>query len=476
MSSLKDTLYESLPYYLQSIVLSVYGKKLKEERFCDRYFKYQEFLNKSQCYSIGELEEYQNEKLKELIDHVYEFVPYYRRIFTDGKFTPGDIKKKEDLQIIPVLTKDDIRNNYNNLISKNHQRNHLKKGHSSGTTGSPLEILWDRNVNVAHNVFIWRHRKWAGFEFGERYATLLGRVVVPLKQKCPPFHRINKPWNQYFFSSFHLKDENLKYYFDEFERSKIQFMEAYPSTVFVLAKYLEQHNLYYELKAIVTTSETLLPFQREIIEERFKCKIFDYYGMAERVMFSGECEDHKGHHLHMEYGVTEILDTNNEAVPGGCHGKLVLTGLHNYGMPLIRYEIGDVSMFKSEKCSCGRNLPLLGDVTTKAEDIIVTKDGRLISPSILTHPFKPMHNIEKSQIIQEDYDRLLIKIVKRTNYSDSDTKKLLDAIQLRVGAEMNTSIEFVSDIPRSANGKYRWVISKVQIKFANNRIDNIYKE
>jgi phenylacetate-CoA ligase len=476
MSSLQDKIYEYLPYYLQNLAISSYGWKIKKERFCDRYFQWQRFLEESQYYSTNELEEYQNEQLRKLIAHVYEYVPYYRRIFEEKKLIPSDIKKKEDLQKLPILTKDDVRINFNGLISTRHKRNQLKEAHSSGTTGSPIEILWDQNVDILHNTSIWRHRKWAGFEFGEKYATLLGRVIVPLKQNYPPFHRINKAWNQYLFSSFHLIDENLQYYFDEFERNTIRYMEAYPSTAFVLAKYLEQHNLYYEMKTIVTSSETLLPIQREVIEERFKCKIFDYYGLAERAMFSGECEVHNGHHLYMEYGITEILDESYNVVPNGKHGKLILTGLHNYGMPLIRYEIGDVSAFKNVNCSCNRKLPLLESVTTKAEDIVVSTDGRLISSSVLTHPFKPMNNIIKSQIIQEDYDRLLIKIVRRPGYSDRDTERLLYAIQQRVGPEMNISVKFVSDIPRNANGKYRWVISKIPLRFDNKEIHNLYAD
>lgn len=475
MKNLKSRMYEFLPIGLQNVVISTYGRRIKKERFCKEYFQWRDFLDKSQYFSADELKEYQNEKLRQLIAHAYEYVPYYRRILRDKNLTPEDIKGQEDLQKLPILTKDVIRKEFQKLISTKHPKKTLKLGHTSGTTGSPLEVLWDKNVDILHNVAIWRHRNWAGFQFGDRYATLLGRVIVPIKQQQPPFYRINKPWNQYLFSSFHLSDENLQYYFDEFERNDIRFMEAYPSTAYILARYLQQHNLHYDMKTIVTSSETLLPIQREVIEERFRCKVFDYYGMAERAMFSGECERHNGHHLHMEYGITEIVDNKGNEAPAGTLGRLVLTGLHNYGMPLIRYENGDVSGFKEERCSCGRTLQLLESVTTKAEDIVVTAEGRLISSSVLTHPFKPMHNILKSQIIQEDYDRLVIKIVRREDYSDSDTVSLLKAMQQRVGEKMDISVEFVTDIPLGANGKYRWVISRVPLKFGTKDIGNLFE-
>lgn len=474
LNILIDKIYNILPPLIQNITISAYGYKLKKERFCDQYVQLFNLLEKSQYYSLDQLNEYQNEKLRDIIAHAYESVPYYNKLFKNMNLVPEDIKTKKDLYKLPIMTKKDITSNFNDLISNKHRRQELKVGHTSGTTGSPLGILWDRNVEIAANAILWRHRRWAGFEFGDRYATLLGRVIVPLHKNKYPFHRKNLPWNQYLFSSFHLNEDNIKYYFDTFDKHNIRFLEAYPSTAFILAEYLKKHDLFYNMKAIVTSSETLLPLQREVIEERFKCKVFDYYGMAERVMFSGECEAHSGHHIDMEFGITEILDDHNNGIPDGNSGRLVLTGLHNYGMPLIRYDIGDVSAFKIGKCSCGRKLVLLENIATKAEDIVVTKEGRLISSSILTHPFKPLHNIEKSQILQEDYEHLVIKIVKKPGYTDDDTKQLCEGIQKRIGQQINISVEFVSDIPRGANGKYRWVISKVPINFGDSKIANLY--
>lgn len=474
MKSISSVVYDYLPVSLQNYVISMYGKKIKKERFVEEYNEWCKFLEKSQYFTINELEEYQNERLKIIIAYAFNYVPYYTAIFNKLRLTPKDIKTKEDLQKLPVLEKDDIRKNFKDLISAESKDKRLKAGHTSGTTGSPLEILWDRNIDILHNVAIWRHRNWAGFKFGERYASLLGRVVVPIKQNKPPFFRINKHWNQYLFSSFHLKSQNLSHYIEMFEKNNIRYMEAYPSTAYILAKYLEQIDSYYNMKSIVTSSETLLPIQREVIEKRFKCKVYDYYGMAERVMFSGECEKQNGHHMHMEYGLTEIVDNENMQVPNGNYGNLVLTGLHNFAMPLIRYKIGDVTAIKKSKCKCGRTLPLLESVTTKAEDIVVTKDGRLISSSVLTHPFKPMHNILKSQIIQDDYNQLVIKIVKRPGYTDSDTDLLIKSMKERTGDEMNIHVEFVDDIPRNNRGKYRWVVSKLPLTFGSDQANNLF--
>lgn len=474
MNKAFEKIYSNSPIFIQNYLLQFYGNKIKNERFCPEYHRWIEFLDKSERFSSCELIEYQNDRLRILIKYCYDNVPYYRNLMDSQKLKPDDIQKIEDLPKLPILTPELIKRNFPTLIARNYKIKQLREGHTSGTTGTPRKFLWDTNIEVATNAFLWRARKWARFEFGEPYATLLGRTIVPLKQKAPPFWRYNKPWNQYLFSSFHLEAKNLPYYFEAFERFKIKHIEAYPSTIYILAKYLESIGNYYPVESIVTSSETLLDIQREVIEERFQCKLFDYYCQAERVAFSSECECHNGHHLHTEYGIVEILDENDNVLPYGSYGKIIATGLHNFGMPLIRYEIGDNSAYKLEKCSCGRNFPLLQNVTTKAEDIVVTSDGRLISSSILTHPFKPLDNIHKSQIIQENNNKIIIKIVKKEGYSENDTLALLAAIKERIGNEMRITVKFVDDIPRDKSGKYRWVISKVPIKYGNKTFNNLF--
>ena len=474
--SIIDAVYKVLPSFIQNVAISYYGYKIKKERFDSFFYDKYVLFNKSQYYSRIDLVHYQDEALCRLIKYAYENVPYYNRMFKKRKLKPSDIKNQMDLYKLPVITKKDIRENFDDFLSTKKRKKKLKVGHTSGTTGTPFEILWDSNIEGVNNAILWRHRSWGGFNFGHKYATLLGRTIIPSNRQRPPFHRINFPWNQYLFSSFHLADNNIGYYLEEFDKQEIRFLEAYPSTAYILAQYLEQHDLFYKMKAVFTSSETLLPVQRELIEKRFCCKVFDYYGSAERVMFSGECEKHEGHHLCLEYGITEILDEEGEPVSTGQYGKTVCTGLYNYGMPLIRYEIGDICSIQEKKCSCGRGLPLLGPITTKAEDIVVLPSGKLISSSVLTHPFKPLKNIEKSQIIQEDCDRIRVKLVKRPGYTENDTRTLVEGLAERLGQDIEISVEFVHDIAPGPNGKYRWVISRVPIVLGSGKIENLYNE
>ena len=460
-----EAIYQRSPVALQTALLNLKACELYLERYGKKFWRLYDEFTKNEQTTAPELEAYQNGKLKILIEYAFNNIPYYRDLMKSLRLGPQDIQTRDDLQKLPVLKKDDIRRNHARMVSTKYPKYLLRHGHTSGTTGSPLDFYYDINTCVVHHAVDWRQKGWAGLRYGDPYASLLGRVIVPIEQKKPPFWRRNYINNQLFLSSFHLKEQNLPCYFDELQKAHVKVVEAYPSTAYILALYLNQIGQTFPLRSVLTTSETLYEYQRQAIETAFQCRVFDTYGMAERVVFASECSSHSGHHLNTDYGITEFLDSNNDPVSGGKLGKIVATGLHNFAMPLIRYETSDASALKTKKCPCGLKFPLMEDVTTKAESIVTLPDGRLISPSVLTHPFKPMHNIVESQIIQESLRELRVKVVKRKNYSDQDERALIAGFHERLGNEMEIKVEYVSEIPRTSNAKFKWVVSKIAPTF-----------
>jgi phenylacetate-CoA ligase len=466
MNPYAATLYRLAPIWGQNLMLSGFGVLLDRERYGGRYAEYRDLLVKTEWMSAAELEAYQDERIRAVIAHAYDKVPFYRRRFDEHKLTPSDIRGRRDLPKIPLLTRDDIKKNFDDLRSRDVSARSMRTGHTSGTTGTPLTVGYDRDtVWMTYAVFD-RHYRWAGCRLarnGDRIAVARGNVIVPLDQKTPPFWRMNKRHNQLLLSSFHLSKTNLPSYFDALARFAPAVLDGYPSTLYVLAKYLESRGETFPLRAAVTSSETLYDFQREVIQERFACPVFDYYALAERVIFSNECERHEGHHMAMEYGCAEIVDAAGHPAPRGTVGKLVGTSLHNLAMPLIRYVTNDMTALTPRACSCGRGLELMDDVTTKAEDVLTLKDGRLISPSVLTHPFKPLDCIEGSQIIQTAPDAVTVRIVPGAAYNDSLTAHLVHELTARLGADVRIEVEMVDRLETSANGKFKWVISKVPL-------------
>jgi phenylacetate-CoA ligase len=410
------------------------------------------------------MRDWQDQQLRTLVEHAYDTVPYYRRLFDRRGLSPKHIEHQEDLGKIPLLTRRDIQENFENLWSRAFKRKRLRLGHTSGTTGSPLEVLYDEGVVKMTYAMMDRQYQWAGVELsrtGDRIAVLRGNVIVPVAQKEPPYWRYNYVHNQLLLSSFHLSTDNLHHYAAELRRFAPAVLDGYPSTLYILARYFSSRGERFPVRAVITSSETLYDFQREMIEKSFECRVFDYYAAAERAIFAAECDHHKGHHICSEYGIAEILDSEGKAMAPGESGVLVGTSLHNFGMPLLRYVGNDVTAFKKTQCSCGRRLPVMDDVATKAEDIIALRDGRMISPSVLTHPFKPMHSVEASQIIQEDYDVILIKIVPCGDFGEAEYDHLVQEFKARLGGSVDVRIELTDTLARTKSGKFKWVISKV---------------
>lgn len=464
-NSLKQ-LYDHLPVMLQNIVLSGFSAMLDKQRYGDEYVKFQQLLlltesNLDQQAIVA----YQNEQLRKIVKHAYETVPYYRSVMSKLNLKPSDIKNQADLEKLPLLTRKDIHENFDDLRSRAFKRNQLKLGHTSGTTGTPLEILYDQGmINMTYAVLD-RQYRWAGANLkrsGDRVAILRGNIIVPIQQEKPPFWRHNFFHNHLLMSAFHLSDGNIQSYIDELKKFQPRIIDGYPSTIYLLAKFLQKTDQKFPVHAVLTSSETLYDFQRELIEDVFNTHIFDYFGAAERVVFAAECDMHEGHHICSEFGITEIVGENGELLQVGNVGKMVGTSLHNMGMPMIRYLTSDMTALKKEACSCGSPLPLMEDISTKAEDIIALKDGRMISPSVLTHPFKPMHSVKASQIIQKDYDRVEIRIVPDLNYTNADSQHLIKEFKSRMGDEMDISIKLVDSLSRTSAGKFKWVISEVE--------------
>ncbi|QWV91839.1 hypothetical protein KP004_11405 [Geomonas oryzisoli] len=450
-------LYDKLPYPLQSVAFDAYCRRLYSKRYGDRFEEASRALEAFERLPRADMVGYQEEKLRELVRHCYQTVPYYRRIMEQMKLVPADFRSMADLVKLPILTKADVRKFGNEMISSAFTEKDLVHGHTSGTTGTPLDFFWDRDAWFLNNVFDWRQKRWGGMRQGEPYALLLGRTIVSPRRQTPPFWQFNKHENQLWVSSFHLSRRFLPAISEKLAAFRPAFLEGYPSTLFVLAKLLDEAGLTLKVRAVFTSSEPLLAAQRALLERVFSCEVFDYYGQAERVIWGTECGEHNGKHANPDYGITEVVDAAGVPVPAGTTGRLIGTSLVNMGMPFLRYQVGDISSLNESQCACGSAMPLLGEIQTKQEDIIITPSGRYVSASVLTHPFKPLKNVLMSQLVQQSSSELLVKIVKGGKYEDGDTRQLLSGLDERLGGEMTIRVEFVEDIEREPSGKFKWV-------------------
>lgn len=459
-------IYDLTPAPVQSALVSAFSARLGRARYGGRFPEFRALLQESQWWDEQKMGAWQDAQLRHIVAHASEHVPYYHELFKRHGIDPAKFRGREDLTKIPVLTRDTVKSRIADLKSRRKQDLAPGHGHTSGTTGSPLSVYYSPDAITMNYAVMDRVYQWAGSRLesgGDRVAVVRGNVVVPLSQKRAPFWRHNRNLNQLLMSSFHLTPDNLVAYYEALRDFKPRVIDGYPSSLYVLAKVLLNRGERLPLHAAITSSETLYDFQREAIESAFQCRVYDYYAAAERVIFSMECDRHEGHHLCEEYGITEILDDNHQPLAAGQEGVMAGTSLHNTGMPMIRYLTTDRCAIKPQRCSCGRPLPMMEDVTTKAEDLLRLRDGRLIPPSVLTHPFKPLDCIEASQLVQTDLDRLVVRLIPRAEYNDGFGKQLVRDLKARLGEDMRVEIELVDSLPRTARGKFKWVISEVKL-------------
>lgn len=454
--------YESSPIWTRSLASTLYGTLKNRKENTRLFWQYLNELKESQWWSAEKLEELQCERLRKLIAHAATNVPYYEKLLTDYGIPPSHIQTPDDLKKLPTLSKETVRKQAKDLIARNAAVKQLRGESTSGTTGTPLTVWVDDRTYAYSKAVQWLQHSWARYTHQEWIGVLAGYKIAPHSRKKPPFWITNYSGKQIHFSTYHLNPAYLSYYVKKLLNSKIRYLLGYSSAIGFLARYINSTDQRIPLDAVFLSSEPILDWERDAISKAFKCQIYDHYGHAERVVAASSCENSDKLHANMEMGIIELIENKSDK----DKFKIIGTSLINYVMPLIRYEVNDItSGFVNEKCSCGRNHILINPIETKMEDFVITPEGNRISASILTFPFKSPKGILASQIIQEDINFLILKIIADEHFTKEEETKLKENISSCVGKEMRIEIRRVKEIPRTKNGKFRFVISEISNKF-----------
>jgi phenylacetate-CoA ligase len=388
-------------------------------------------------------------------------VPYYRDLESKGVFSLDNIKSLNDIEQLPILSKEIIRNTPYLFISERFRRRELSPIKTSGTTGKSLTVFVNKESRRQEYAFFSRFKEWAGIDDSQENVTFAGRTIVAPERDKPPFWRYNQKMKNHLFSSYHLSQKNLRDYFEKLKSIQPHFIDSYPSSIYTIAKFMYDNDLSgIHPKAIITSSETLLGFQRDLIETVFGCRIYDQYGAVEQVIFVSQCE-HGKYHIHPEFCYVEFLRSDGSHARPGETARLICTGFINKAMPFIRYDIGDTAVLAMDQsCDCGRHFPVIEKIIGRSDDILVMRDGRQVGR--LSPVFKVSPSIKEAQVIQEDYDRITLNIVPGQTFEKNHVEAIVYELKKRVGAEANIQIQIMDSIPRTSAGKFRAVISRVQ--------------
>lgn len=420
----------------------------------------------------------QDEKLQKLVKHCYETVPYYARLFDSLGLKPEAIKTREDLKVLPVLTKQIIRDNYDDLFSTAIDPKRRRQESTGGSTGTPLKFCTDSAEWSAWKASTLRAWEWYGLHLGDKIFSLGGNSIVKKKKHFSLKNIYDVViMRNHKFSSADVSDECMQKHYESFMRIRPKAMRGYGSSLYIFAKYIEKMNLpLCPLKVVLTTGEVLMPEYRRKLEEVFKAPVYDAYGAGDGGILSHECPKHEGFHITEESCVIEITDKQGKVLPDGTTGYVTTTDLDNYVFPFLRYHVGDMAYMKTEKCSCGRQTRLIGQVMGRAGKLMYNKQGVPISPTmlpIMLYPDLNYHILEHQLLynkidkfqIRQDKDgniRILLKM-KNVPFEKSEYDYVLVNYRNHF-VDSEISLEFVDDIPCLPSGKEDYCVSEYEYK------------
>jgi phenylacetate-CoA ligase len=427
-----------------------------------RYQQYAKALTRSYTFSPEELRAHENHLLAKMVRHCYDNVPYYQETFQQLGLTPADIQTREDLKKLPIIDKKTVQADIQRFASKKHVNLLCNVGKTSGSTGMPGKFIRDFDAINFEQACVWRYWQQAGDD-GKRRLSLRGDIIVPSAQEEPPFWRYNPANQEMQMSSYHLSPRNSIHYVQKVLEFQPKILYAGPSMAHVLAKFFRLHNVPYQFDAVFTSSESLEPEVRRYIEEVFQCKIFDWYGQAERVAAIGQCRE-GNYHIQEDYSIVELLPGQEE----GSY-ELVGTQLHNHAMPLLRYRTQDFVYLTGDEpeagqCGCGCSFRTINRILGRSYGYLLTPEGYHVS--ITAHIPIGVDNVIEAQFYQERHGEVVLKVLSNGKFSAVDREKLISNTLKHTSPHMKVFVEEVDEIPRGPNGKFINIINKVPVSLS----------
>lgn len=437
---------------------------LAHEVGCSRFLSdYQRFV-KNQWKPYTALKEEQEKQLRHMIAFCYEDVPYYRNLFKSLKLQPKDIRTVEDLEKLPILTKDIIKQHWEEFKPANLSSMKYYDQATGGSTGTPMQYRLSKHDRFLGGALLYRGWGYGGFELGDKMVFLAGSsLAVDTKSRLNTrIHEIAR--NLRKLSSYDMGKEEMLQYVQVIDTFQPKFIRGYASSIYFFAEWIEKNDLtIHSPFAVFTTAEKLYPNMRAKISEVFNCDVYDGYGLNDGGLGAYECPEHMGLHIDTERSIMEGVDEKGQQVDQGI-GRILATSLHNYALPFIRYDIGDMGSFLDERCTCGRGSILLKEVIGRDKEFLITPTGKYVHGAAffttVLSGMRHVNDIQEFQVIQETKDDICINVMCNDSFDSEELDRVAEAIERR-SEGWNVKFNLVDKIERTGAGKYKFIINKL---------------
>lgn len=399
--------------------------------------------------SHEELRKRNEQRFLAILRHAYERSPFYHRLYDEANIDINDIKSLEDIEKLPIVTKDMVKLHGGELTTR--PRWLLIRNHTSGTTGSQLNVWEDWEAIWREQASLYGYRRLCGFRYGQdTLASLRGTLS---KKDLSLWVNTSRTL---FLSSYHLRPETTRQYVDVIRQRKPKAMEGFPSSLYALACNMEEQGLQVDVPICFTSSENMLEWMRRKIESVFHTQVYDHYGLTERTIQLFESPDHTGYFESPGYSINEYHDD--------C---TITTSLINKSFPLIRYQINDVMELKDMAAlgpDAPSTTPTIKAVKGRAMLFIKGKDGTLYSDSALTFILKDCESAKYTQFVQYEDGHVDMNIVTFNGaLPDKDRQRVMELLDQTIGLN-NIDIRIneikETELIYSARGKFCLVVNK----------------
>ncbi len=438
--------------------------KFSDFLYISDLFSAYRLMRRSEHWRPDQFRNYQAERLICLLKHCGEQVPYYESLFKHTGITTSALNSGNVFALfarLPLLDKDTLRNKSELFVARNASHYAPKAISTSGTTGTPLTVYWDRGSNVMELCSMQRFWRWAGFRIGQSFLDLRSRFFIDddrhLVRKGKVIFIRNSKINALEFNSDLINEDTLAEYYKILLHYRPKLLRGHPQAIQKLALLLEEHGLTgWRPKVVTPTSEALYDFQKKEIERVWSAPVLDHYGLKEHNAFFAQCLQ-GGYHMFPEYGITEIVDDAGRPVAAGQEGWIVATGLHNYAQPLLRYHTRDRGIAAGEQtCACGRTLPLIQSVVGRIDDCLYTASGKRYSG--LAFAFFDKKGLQKARLVQRDLETVDVQLVVTSEFNEQARQELLKMLQAKVNNEIQFNFLYQDDIIQDSPGKFKFVV------------------
>jgi phenylacetate-CoA ligase len=419
-------------------------------------------LERSQWLAREELERRQLAQLGALLRHAYETVPYYRRRW-GALYHPSHPPSFGRFAQLPLLTRHDLQGSFEALKSLHAALEHgtPQERRTSGSTGTPVRILDTPHVQQQWRAQTLRDHLWHRRDLSRKLAVIRVESVVEEAGNWGPATAGLAATGPVVQRTVGTDVAQLLQWL---ENERPDYLFTYPSLAAELARLSLRDGIRLPaLRELRTLGEAVDPELRALCREAWGVPLVDLYSAGETGYIALQCPQHEHYHILSESVSVEILRDDGSACAVGETGRVVVTTLHNFAMPLVRYEIGDLAEV-GEPCACGRGLPVLRRVMGRTRNTLVTADGKRYWPSFGVRGFSDIAPVLQHQFIQKAYDLIEVRLVTATPLSEAQEAGLRRHILSRIPAGFRLALVRCGEIPRGSGGKYEDFVSEVAVR------------